>query len=121
MRVEDLPKCIKISHSIEPLWADDTGRESNSGTYSGTFIGWFDKLEINIGSTTESEMKQIRDAIEWPTLDAEFYDTKLNRFVTKEFYGTAISAECKEGKYPGSDDIRYEPFSFKLTAVRARE
>ena len=52
MRVEDLPKCITINHSIESLWADDTGRESNSGKYSGTFIGWFDKLEINIGSTT---------------------------------------------------------------------
>lgn len=121
MRIENLPKVLTVNHSIESLWADDTGRESNSGRYSGTFIGWFDKLEINVGATTEEEMQEIRNAVEWPTFEAEFYDTKQNKYVSEEFYGTTISAKCRSGKYPGYKGIRYEPFSFKLTAIAARE
>ena len=101
-------------HSIEGLWASDAGRNSNSGKYSGTFIGWFDKIEVSIGETTQAELTQIRNAIEHPIIEnVTFTDTKTGNSKTENFYGTTITAErLKSG--------RYKPFSFTLTAIERR-
>ena len=112
--IRKLPKCLaNPKHTIEPLWAGDAGRVSNSGKFSGTFIGWFDKLEISIGKTTYNEMMQIRNEIEQPIIDVTFLDSKTNQDKTEQFYGTAISAERNNSK-------TYKPFSFTLTAVSRR-
>lgn len=100
-------------HSIEPLWASDAGRNSNSGKYSGTFIGWFDKIEISIGETTQTELTQIRTAIDTPIITATFTDSRTGNSKTEDFYGTTITAERLNSK-------KYKPFSFTLTAIQKR-
>ena len=45
-----------MEHTIQPLWASDTGRNSNSGKYSGTFIGYFDQLKVSVGKTNQTQM-----------------------------------------------------------------
>ena len=101
-------------HSIEGLWASDAGRNSNSGKYSGTFIGWFDKVEVSIGAPTQAELTHIRNAIEHPIIEnVTFTDTKTGNSKTENFYGTTITAERLNSN-------RYKPFSFTLTAIERR-
>lgn len=102
------------SHSLEPLWADDTGRNSNSGKYSGTFIGFFSQLVIEFGPTTRQQMIDLREMFDQPIISVTYQDSKTNQDYTEDFYGTAIKAKLDywEGKY--------KPFSITLTAISKR-
>lgn len=116
MTLLNLPKIIKIEHAIEPVWASDAGRNSNSGKFSGTFVGWFDTLKINVGKCTQSELTTIRNAIETPVIeDVTFIDTKTGNTRSEDFYGTAIIATYNNLKG------KYEPFSFSLKAISRRQ
>lgn len=112
----NLPKALSNpKHTVEPVWASDAGRNSNSGKFSGTFVGWFDTLEIPIGETTQAEMTTIKNAIENPIIEnVSFVDSKTGNIKTENFYGTAITAERLNSK-------RYKPFSFSLKAIEARD
>lgn len=109
-----LPKIKSIKHTIEPTWASDAGRNSNSGRFSGTFVGWFDNLEIEVGKTNQSEMTLIRNAIELPIFSVMFKDTKTGNYKTENFYGTAI------GGVTNNNNGIYESFSFSLKAISRR-
>jgi len=114
VKVNELPKLLSNpKHTIEPLWADNSGRKTNSGKFVGTFIGWFDKLELPIGSTTYAEMITLRNAIEVPIGEFTFLDSKTNALKTEFFYGTAIIAERK-------NSTTYKPLTVTLTAVNRR-
>ena len=111
--IKDLPKCLyNPKHTIESVWKD-AGRYANSGKFTGTFVGWFDNLEIGIGETTYAEMQTIRNAIEHPVISVTFLDSKTNTNKTEDFYGTAITAERNNSK-------TYKPFTFKLIAINKR-
>lgn len=113
--IKNLPKCLgNPKHTIEPMWASDAGRNSNSGDFTGTFNGYYDTLEINIGKTTQSELTTIRTAIEVPIITATFKDTRTGIDKTEDFYGTAIGVERLNSQ-------SYKPFSFSLKAVSKRD
>lgn len=115
VNVNQLPKALSNpKHTIEPVWGEDAGRFTNSGKFVGTFVGWFDTLEIAIGTTTYEEMLTIRKAIEKPIISVTFYDSRTNKNRTADFYGTAITAERKNG-------LTYKPFTFSLKAIEARD
>ena len=109
-----LPKIKSIKHTIEPTWASDAGRNSNSGKFSGTFVGWFDNLEVEVGKTNQSEMTLIRNAIELPIFSVTFKDTRTGIYKTENFYGTAI------GGATNNNNGMYESFSFSLKAISRR-
>lgn len=113
--IRNLPKVLSnIKHTIEPVWASDAGRNTNSGKFSGTFVGWFDVLDINIGETTQEEMTKIRNAIEKSVIEnVSFTDSKTGQTKTEDFYGTSIPAERL-------NKTRYKPFSFSLKAIEKR-
>ena len=111
-----LPKITSITHSIEPVWGSDAGRNSNSGKYSGTFIGWFGQIEVNVGKTTQAELTSIRSEIEKSIINITFPDSKTGSTRTADFYGTSIGPELKKNK----TTKMYEPFSFTLTAIAKR-
>ena len=115
VKINELPKILSNpKHSIEGVWASDAGRNSNSGKYSGTFIGWFDQLEISVGETTQEELTIIRNAIEHPIIEnVTFIDTKTGTSKTEDFYGTTITGERLNSK-------KYKPFSFSLIAIERR-
>lgn len=116
MTLLELPKITYIEHKIESLWASDAGRNSNSGKFSGTFVGWFDTIHVDVGKTTQAEMTLIRNAIEKSIIESvTFVDTKNGNTKTEDFYGTAISAKTNK-----KDNSIYEPFSFDLKAVKKR-
>lgn len=116
LTITNLPHITKITHSIEPLWAGNSGRVANSGKYSGTFIGWFDKLTIDIGVTNQTQLATIRTAIEKSIIkNVTFKDSKTGNNKTEDFYGTAIAVETLNYKKG-----LYKPFSFSLIAVSKR-
>lgn len=101
-------------HTLEPLWAGDTGRNSNSGKYSGTFIGYFSQLEIEFGSTSQNQMIQLRNWFDKPIIDVYYKDSETGDWKTEQFYGTSIKAKLNYW------DGYYEPFSLTLTAISKR-
>lgn len=116
----NLPKITGIKHSIEPLWASDAGRNSNSGKYSGTFVGYFNKLEVSVGRTTQYELQQIRNNIEVPIIEnVTFLDSKTGTNKTDNFYGSTITTELKSIKM-GNNRKTYPSFTFSLTAIERR-
>ena len=116
VNLSTLPKVKNIDHSIEPVWASDAGRNTNSGKFGGTFVGWFDNLKIDIGRTNQFELTTIRNAIENPVIeDITFKDSKTGNNKTEDFYGTAITASY--------DNLKglYKPFSFSIKAIERRD
>ena len=110
----NLPKVLSNpKHTIEPLWADNAGRKTNSGKFSGSFTGWFDKVEVFFGKTTYQEMKILRNQLELPTVECTFLDSRTNENKTELFYGTAITAERLNSQ-------SYKPTSITLVAVNRR-
>ena len=115
MNLLSLPKVKGVKHTIEPVWASDAGRNSNSAKFSGTFVGWIDVLEVRVGKTTQTEMTTIRNAIETPIIEnVVFKDSKTGNNKTEDFYGTAIGADANNTK------VIYEPFSFSLKGIEVR-
>ena len=115
VKINQLPKALSNpKHTIEPVWGQDAGRYTNSGKFTGTFVGWFDTLEVPIGKTTYEELQEIRQAIEKPIIEITFLDSRTNKERTTEFYGTAISAER-------NNSTSYKPFVFSLKAIEARD
>lgn len=103
-------------HSLEPLWADDTGRNSNSGKYSGTFIGYFSQVVIEFNPTTQQQMRALRAMFDNPIINVTYKDSKgPEDTYTEDFYGTAIKAKLDYWKG------KYKSFSITLTAIEARE
>lgn len=115
VNINELPKVLSNpKHTIEPVWGQDAGRFTNSGKFTGTFVGWFDTLEVPIGKTSYEEMKTIRQAIENPIINITFIDSRTNTLRTADFYGTAITAERL-------NSTTYKPFVFSLKAIEARD
>ena len=106
----------RFSDKPEPSWGEDAGRNSNSGKFSGTFIGYFTNLHIEVGPMTQEEMTEFKSYFEVPIIEDVTFPNSSNNGqpYTEDFYGTAIESATTfwNGKY--------ESFSFDLVAVEAR-
>ena len=113
INIKTLSETVPITsftHTLEPLWADDTGRNANSGKFTGTFIGYFSQVEIEFGSCNQTQMNSVVSSFEHSTISM-LYPSKNGSNKTETFYGTAITGKVRRwGK-------RYAPFSIKLTGV----
>ena len=100
----------------EPLWGSDSGRNSNSGKFSGTFVGYFTNLHIEVAPMTDEEMDDFKAIFEVPIIEDLTFPNSSNNGqpYTEDFYGTAIEAAKTDW------DGKYESFSFDLVAVEAR-
>lgn len=100
----------------EPLWADDAGRQSNSGKFSGTFIGYFTNIHIEVGAMSKSQMQSFKAIFEVPIIEDVTFPNSSNGGAnyTEDFYGTSIAGSTKYW------DGKYEPFNFDLVAVEKR-
>lgn len=103
----------------EPLWADDTGRNTNSGKFSGTFIGYFTNLHIEVGPMNETQMTNFKKIFEVPIIEDVTFPNSSNYGLpyTEDFYGTSLAGATKNWD---DEHIYYEGFNFDLTAVEAR-
>lgn len=114
--IRNLPKVLKCSDKAQPTWASDAGRNSNSGKFSGTFVGYFTDLQINFGKCNQSQMTTIKNALQRPIIEKfTYFNTDHGTWETEDFYGTVIDASFDN--YEG----RYEPFSVSLKGVVTRD
>lgn len=100
----------------EPLWGSDTGRNSNSGKFSGTFKGYFTNLHIEVGPMTKQEMDNFKAIFEVPIIENLTFPNSSNNGndYTEDFYGTAIESVLDDW------NGKYKSFSFDLVAVNKR-
>lgn len=109
-------KLCKYSITAEPLWGADAGRENMTGTYTGTFVGYFTNITLNFGKTTQAEMQNIKNTFENPTFSFTYPDEKTGQDRTENFYGTAIKAERESIK----ENAKFLPFEITLIATQRR-
>lgn len=112
--LKEIKRLLSYTVSVEPLWGDDTGREAMDGHYSGTFIGYFTKIELIIGKTTQEEMTYNKNILEHPLINLTYPSEKTGQDITEEFYGTAIQA--KKNNYKG----KYDGFTISLVGTVRR-
>ena len=107
---------LSFKDTPEPLWGTDSGRNTNSGKFSGTFIGYFTKIHIEVGPMTKTEMQNFKAIFEVPIIENVTFpsSSKGGANYTEDFYGTSLEAETKYW------DGKYEGFGFDLIAVEAR-
>lgn len=111
----EIPKLLDYEVIPEPMWADDTGRESREGEFSGTFVGYFTNITINIGPTSQEEYTQLCSMFQRPLFSMTFIREDDGELHTETFYGTALKA--KKDKYDG----KYKEFSIQLVSTKRRE
>jgi len=100
----------------EPVWADDAGRNSNSGKFSGTFVGYFTTLHIEVAPLTKAQMNYVKSIFEVPIIEDVTFPNSSNNGLpyTENFYGQAIESSTDYW------DGKYKSFSLDLTAVNPR-
>jgi len=116
--IKTLSQTYPITHfdaTLEPVWGEDAGRNTNSGKFTGTFVGYFSDIHIEVGPLTKAQMKSFKAIFEVPIISLTYPDPNNNGTdKTENFYGTALSA--KTDYWDGG----YEPFSFDLKGVARR-
>ena len=114
--IKDIPKVINpYTHKLHPEWGPDTGRNTNSGKFTGTFIGWFDQLVIQIGRHNATEHNTIMSSLGVATINATFFDTKTGTDKTEDFYLDSIETEVSNYKKG-----YYAPMTITMTAISRR-
>lgn len=116
--LKELSKLVPIidyDHAPNPAWKSDSGRNSNSGKWSGTFAGYFSQIDLGFGNCNQEQMTIIKNVFEKATCEITYPDSKDGLPATEVFYGSVIKA--KLNKWNGL----YKPFSITLTALNPYE
>lgn len=114
--ISNIPRVINpYNHVINPLWGKDTGRNTNSGKFTGTFLGWFDQLTIQIGRHNQAEHNTIMNTLGVPSASITFFDTKTGTDKTEDFYLDTIESELTNYKKGF-----YGPMTITMTAISKR-
>jgi len=100
---KELSKLLNYDSSNEPLWASDAGRNNMSGTFTGTFNGWYPNLTLEFGPMYQDDMLYNASLLEKPNIKVTYEDKTTKTMITKNFYGTAIKSKLSNygGKYSG--------------------
>lgn len=105
----EVPKLIQYDVDWEPLWSGDTARDL-SGDMKGTFIGWFPKLEVKVGTYDQETMRKFLKKVHKPWIDISYYDEELGKMSTqKKYYINAHKSSLKN-----SNTMKYNAFEFNL-------
>lgn len=114
--ISTLPKIINpYKHDINPVWGPNTGRNTNSGKFTGSFVGWFDQLTIQFGRHGQTDHSTILNSLGVSTIEITFKDTKTGSNKTEWFYLDTIESEL--GNYKKG---YYAPMTITMTAISKR-
>lgn len=76
---------LSARYSYNKVWADDSGRNL-SGTMSGTLIGIFPKIVVNIGPLTKTQLEELTPILDSPRQTLQYYDPTKQQIVTMTTY-----------------------------------
>jgi len=114
--LETLPKLKNpYTHSLHPEWGKGTGRNTNSGRFSGSFVGWFDQLVLTFGKHNQTDHTTILNALGVATKEIKFLDTKTGNYKEEWFYVDSIDTETSN-YHKGY----YNEMTITLTAIPKR-
>lgn len=113
---KELKKLLDYEIGEEPLWADDAGRNSMDGRFSGTLIGYFTKITLSFTSMSVDEMAYNASLLRRGYFNVTYQDKRTKNMITEQFYnGNAITS-----KVTSYSNDRYGEFSISLVAVNRR-
>lgn len=114
--ISTIPKLKNpYKHNINPVWGPNTGRNTNSGKFTGSFVGWFDQLILEIGRHNQTEHTSIINTLGVQTIEITFKDTKTGSDKTEWFYLDTIESELENYKKG-----YYAPMTITMTAISKR-
>lgn len=81
----DVPKIISYGVEYDKLWSSDSGRVS-SGKMTGTLVGVFTKLVIQIGTMTAAEAATFLGLVNVASANVTYWDYATQAYKTESFY-----------------------------------
>ena len=111
---ETIPHIVSYKIGRAKLWKDS--ERNMSGDVRATLIGIFPKIQLQIGYTTQEEMKQLTELLDKDFFDVEWFDVRTEEMTDKiKYYASDYDVELDD-KSKG----RYKPFSVNLVPVSKR-
>ena len=105
---------IEAKYSYNKLWSSDSGRNL-AGKQSGTLIGIFPKIQMEVGYTTQEEMSELTQLLDRDFFTVTWFDVRTQETFSAEYYASDYDVEL-DNKSKG----RYKPFSVSLVPVSKR-
>ena len=69
----------EIEYNYPKLWGKDAGRNTLSGTYTGTLLGVFPKFVVSFRRLTKTEMEYVAQFLDIDAITITYYDLFLKR------------------------------------------
>ena len=110
-----VPKLTKYEIAYNKLWADDSGRDM-AGNNKGTLIGIFPKIQVQVGTFDEDEMKTFLQKVNKAELTISWYDPEIKGIRSGvSYYINDFTVSPKNTK-----TMKYNAFSFNLIPNKKR-
>ena len=111
---ETIPHIVSYKVGRAKLWKDS--ERNMSGDVRATLIGIFPKIQLQIGYTTQEEMRDLTKLLDKDFFDVEWFDVRTEELTDKvKYYAGDYDVEL-ESKSKGL----YKPFSVSLVPVSKR-
>ena len=104
---------LQITFGYPKLWGEDTGRDTLSGDFGGTFKGVFPTFTIYFGATSQQQIEELTALFDKPHVVVKYYDPNKKAWVDKGCYTPDYSIDCKRVGIA-------EGFSLQLTSEKKR-
>lgn len=105
---QTINKIIDYDIQRNKLWSSDSGRNM-AGSMKGSLVGNFPKLLLNIGPTTEAEMRALELILDEAVIEVEYYNNKYGCTCTADFYAGDYKESLKK-----QSSMKYKPFTVNL-------
>lgn len=76
---------LEAKYGYHKLWSEDTGRNL-AGTQSGTLIGIFPKITVQVKKLTQSQLEELAPILDKATQLLTYYDPNKKNSVTMSTY-----------------------------------
>ena len=104
---------LEAKFGYHKLWGKDSGRNL-AGTQSGTFLGTFPKITMQIRSLNKEELETLAPILDSPYQSVSYYDPKKKQQITMNTYSNdweVINKNIING------DMKNEGFSWAVISV----
>jgi len=79
------PFILEAKYGYHKLWSEDTGRNL-AGTQSGTLIGIFPKITVQVKKLTQAQLEQLAPILDKATQSLTYYDPNKQDNITLSTY-----------------------------------
>ena len=106
-----IPHITSYKVSRAKLWKDS--ERNMSGDMCATLIGIFPKIQLEIGYTTQDDLKELTALLDKSSFKVEWYDVRTDSVCEGQYYASDYDVEL-DSKTLG----RYKPFSVSLVPMK---